>query len=361
MNTNNSSSNTPVEQAIEIAIRLGLIVFLVVVCLNILSPFISLVLWAGVIAVALSIPFQAMEKKLGGNRKLAVAVFIVGSLGIVLVPSIMFSESLFESATSLGRGITEGTLHIEPPSDSVADWPVIGERVHAAWTQASSDLTVFIQSNRDMLAGVGRSLIGTAGGFALGILQFAASILIAGLFLANSDASNSGLRALMRRLVGDSGDEFVDLSVATIRSVALGVLGIAFIQAVLGGAGMMVVGVPGAGLWALAILVLAIAQLPPIIILGPVAFYVFSVETTTVSVIFFIYALIVSFADTFLKPLLLGRGVEAPMLVILLGAIGGMIYAGIIGLFLGAVVLALGYKLMMAWLNQSNEPAAENN
>jgi predicted PurR-regulated permease PerM len=121
---------------------------------------------------------------------------------------------------------------------------------------------------------------------------------------------------------------------------------------------MLVAGVPAAGVWALFILVLAIAQLPPLLVLLPAIIYVFSTgDSTTTAVIFTIWSVLVSFSDAALKPLLLGRGVEAPMLVILLGAIGGMIHSGIVGLFLGAVILALGYKLLLAWLAEGEEGA----
>jgi predicted PurR-regulated permease PerM len=140
----------------------------------------------------------------------------------------------------------------------------------------------------------------------------------------------------------------------------MGVLGIAFIQAFAGGLGMVIIGIPGAGLWALFILVLAIAQLPPLLVLLPAIIYVFSTnDNTTAAVIFTVWSLIVSFSDTFLKPMLLGRGVNVPMLVILLGAIGGMISAGIVGLFVGAVVLALGYTLFQDWLNVDEEPTED--
>ena len=151
----------------------------------------------------------------------------------------------------------------------------------------------------------------------------------------------------------------MDLSTATIRSVAVGVIGIAFIQALLGGLGMMFAGVPAAGLLAIVILVLAIAQLPPILVLLPVIFYVFSVESTTVAVIFMVWSILVSMSDAVLKPIFLGRGVDAPMLVILLGAIGGMITSGIVGLFIGAVILALGYNLYRVWLKW-DDPAVED-
>jgi len=165
------------------------------------------------------------------------------------------------------------------------------------------------------------------------------------------------VRRFFDRLFSGRSDEIIELASATIRSVAVGVLGIAFIQAMAGGAGMVIVGVPGAGLWALFILVLAIAQLPPLLVLLPAIIYVFSTnDSTTVALIFTVWSVLVSFSDALLKPLLLGRGVKAPMLVILLGAIGGLIHSGFIGLFLGAVLLALGYQLFTAWLKIGEEP-----
>jgi predicted PurR-regulated permease PerM len=132
--------------------------------------------------------------------------------------------------------------------------------------------------------------------------------------------------------------------------VAIGVLGIAAIQGIMAGLGMMLVDVPAAGLIALIVLVFAIAQIPPIVVLAPVIFYVFSVTSTSVAITFMIWCFVINFTDMVLKPLLLGRGVDAPMLVILLGAIGGMLLLGIAGLFIGAIVLALGYTLFQEWV-----------
>ena len=155
----------------------------------------------------------------------------------------------------------------------------------------------------------------------------------------------------MTSLVGDDkGHMFTDMTILTIRSVVKGVLGVAIIQSLAAAIGLVLIGVPAPGLWAFAVLVLAIVQLPPIIILGPIAFWVFSVTDGLPATIFLIYAIIVSGSDTFLKPMLLGRGGETPMLVILLGAIGGAISMGIIGLFIGAVVLALSYEILVAWM-----------
>jgi predicted PurR-regulated permease PerM len=199
-------------------------------------------------------------------------------------------------------------------------------------------------------------LLKSVAGTAKGLLAFAASIIIAGVFLLMADSSYSAFRRIGRRLGGDRGADFTDLSVATVRSVAKGVLGVALIQTLLAAIGLLVMGVPGAGIWASIVLLLAIMQLPPILVLGPVAFWVFSVAAPVPATIFLVYCMLVSFSDGLLKPLLLGRGVDVPMLVILLGAIGGMISAGIIGLFIGAVILALGYQLFQAWVSEGEEP-----
>ena len=138
-----------------------------------------------------------------------------------------------------------------------------------------------------------------------------------------------------------------------MRSVAQGVLGVAFIQAILAGIGLLVMDVPGAGLWTLGVLLLAIIQLPTILLLGPIIIYVFSVADTVPAIVFMIWSILVGLSDNILKPMLLGRGVDIPMMIILIGAIGGMMLHGIIGLFIGAVILAIVYKLFIKWLETS--------
>ncbi len=351
------SEKSPVRQAIEIAINLGLIFIVLAWALLILRPFISLIIWAGIIAIAAYTPFLKLQSALGGRKKLAVTLVALIGLGIVIVPSWMFADSIINSATSLGKHIAEGTAQVPPPSEGVQDWPIVGNKIYTAWAQAAENLTGFIQSHKDQVKEIGGAIISKIAGAGLGVLQLLVSILIAAAFLSNAEAAATAMNQFFRRLAGDRGGEMLNLSVATIRSVATGVLGIALIQAVLAGLGMIVVGVPAAGLWALFVLVVAIAQLPPWLILGPVIVYVFSVESSTVATLFMIWAIVVSFLDMVLKPIMLGRGVEAPMLVILLGAIGGMILSGIIGLFTGAVVLAMSFKLFQAWLQMGEADA----
>lgn len=350
MNLSGQPQQTQISQAIEITIRLGIVILIAVWCLQILSPFISVILWGAIIAVAIYSPFLTLAEKLGGRKKQA--VMIVTLLGVVLVvlPAILLTGSMVDGAATLGNAISSGSLKIPPPSEAVQSWPLIGGKVYAFWHQASADLSVLIENNRSQLTAFAKSLLGMAAGAGIGILQFIISILIAAAFLANAEAAGAAVKKLARRLNGEQGERLITLSVFTIRSVAGGLLGIAVFQALLAGIGMAVIDVPAAGLLALGALMLCIAQIPPILLLGPVAFYVFSVESSAVATVFLIWCLVVNFADLVLKPMLLGRGVDVPMLVILLGAIGGMIMSGIVGLFVGAVVLALGYKLFDAWV-----------
>ena len=360
MNLSGQSQDNPTTLAIEIAIRLSVIFLILAWCLQILTPFIGLVAWGAIIAVAIYKPYLKLVEKLGGRKKLAVTLIAVLGIAVILIPVIGLSTSMIESATRIGDQISTGQVEIAPPSESVREWPLIGEKTYAFWQQASVNLAATLGKYPDQLTAAGKKLMGAAKGVGAGVLQFVISMLIAAAFLSGADAASRAMRKLATRLAGEHGEPLLALSTATIRSVAVGVIGIAFIQALLGGLGMMFAGVPAAGLLAIIILVLAIAQLPPLVVLLPVVIYVFSAESTTVAVVFMVWSILVSMSDAVLKPIFLGRGVDAPMLVILLGAIGGMITSGIVGLFIGAVILALGYKLFQVWVEWGNSDDADS-
>jgi len=352
---NQPAHDSTVRTAIEVAVNLLLIFILLYWCFNILKPFISIIAWAAVIAIAMYKPVQKLQSLFGGNRKLALVLFTVLGLATVIVPAVLFVGSIVDSAQSITSSLESGDIDIQPPSENVKDWPLIGERVYINWSQAATNFEDWLTEHADTVKAVTGELLSRATGIGVGALQFIISTLIAAVFLAYAETIVRGLNRLFRRLLGDDGENFMKLSGATVTSVAVGVLGISFIQSFLAGIGMMAVGVPAAGLLALVVLVLCIAQLPPWLVLFPVIAYVFSVESTTVAAVFAVWAIAVSFLDMVLKPIMLGRGVEAPMLVILLGAIGGMLMSGILGLFVGAVVLALSYKLFEAWLTMHDE------
>jgi predicted PurR-regulated permease PerM len=352
---NAQTQSSPVRTAIEIAVNLLLIFVILAWCLQILRPFISLIVWAAVIAIAMYKPFLKLQALFGGSKKLALVLFTVASLAIVLVPAGMFVGSIVDSAQEMTHALETGEFEIEPPNESVQEWPLIGSKVYSSWSSAANNLEAWLVDNKDLVAGVVSGTLKRLAGIGIGALQFAISALIAAAFLANATTIAGGMRRLFERLVGEKADSFIKLSTATVTSVAVGVLGISFIQSFLGGIGMVIVGVPAAGIITLVLLIVCIAQLPPWLIMFPVIAYVFSVESTTTASIFAVWGVIVSFLDMALKPLLMGRGVDAPMLVVLLGAIGGMLMSGIIGLFVGAVVLTFGYKMLVAWLTMHDD------
>lgn len=341
-------------KAIETAIRLGLIFLLLSWCLDIIRPFILPVIWGIIIAVAIYPLFLKLKSAMGGRNKLAATLYTLVMVALLITPTVMISGSLIDSSQNIAEKVKEGTLEIPPPNKNVSEWPLVGKKVFKIWTQAADNFENTLKTYSAEVKKVGQVIVGAAAGAGGTILQFVLSIIISGIFLATANGGHDTTLKISQRLTGNSnGKQFTELTIATIRSVAQGVLGVAVIQAVLSAIGLYFMDVPAWGLWTIIILVLAIAQLPPILILGPIVAYVFSYADTTPAIIFTVWSLIVSASDGFLKPLFLGRGMSTPMLVILLGAIGGMMLSGIIGLFIGAVVLALGYELFIAWLNNS--------
>jgi predicted PurR-regulated permease PerM len=267
----------------------------------------------------------------------------------------MLGGTLLDSVGSLARNLEGGSIAIPPPPAPVAAWPVIGGSVHKYWAMASENLQEALSHFQPQLVALSSWLVSFAAGTLRSVLEFTVAVLIAGVLLARSEQSAAAARAVASRLAGQRGLELADLAGATVRSVAQGVLGVALIQGLLAGLGFAAIGVPAAGLWALLVLFLAILQLPPLIVIGPIIVYAFYTSSTVAAVLFAIWGVAVSLSDTALKPLLLGRGLPVPMLIVLVGAIGGMLAAGIVGLFVGSVVLALGYQLLLAWLEA--EPA----
>jgi predicted PurR-regulated permease PerM len=290
---------------------------------------------------------------MGGRQGLSAAILVVGFLLVLLAPSVMITTSLVDSATELAVKLQEGAIDVPPPPPGVADWPIVGDRVHAAWSTASRDLSTALGHAQPQLKAIGHWILSSGATAGFGIVMFALSIAIAGVMLSYGEEATEGARRVARRLVDERADALLDLTRNTVQSVTRGILGVAFIQAFLAGVAMILVSVPATGLWVLLVLLLAVVQVPTILVLAPIIVYVFATSSTGVAVVFAVWMVAVGFSDNVLKPILLGRGVDTPMLVIFMGAIGGFILEGIIGLFVGAVVLSVGYKLLGLWLEDA--------
>jgi predicted PurR-regulated permease PerM len=332
-------------------LQIGAVLILLTWCYQIVSPFANVMIWAVILSIAVYPSYVALAARLGGRTKLSATIIILIGITLIAAPAWMLAESTIGGLKTVATELADGTAVVPPPADSVAEWPLIGEKVHKIWSAAATNLEATVNQFEPQLRSAGRGAIAFAGHTAASLFLFVFAVIIAGVLWASASGSYKATTSFAASLMGtDRGRSMTDLAILTIRSVAKGILGIAFIQSISSGILLLVAGVPGAGLWAGAVLVLAIVQLPPLIILGPIAIWYFSVADPVSALIFLVFATIVSVSDTFLKPFLLGRGVETPMLVILIGAIGGAIVEGIMGLFTGAVILALGYELLIAWM-----------
>lgn len=340
------------KNVIEVAIKLSILGTLVIWTFFLIKPFLIPVIWGIILAVATEPFIRKFARMLGGRRSLAATLFVLTIVAALIIPSIILVMESIDSIQLLSERMHDKTLVIPPPPAKVADWPLIGNSVYQAWQLFSTNLEVALKQFGPQLKSIASSLLGSVGGGLSGVFMAIVSTCIAGVFLAKAEKSAKVAEKIITRFAGERGAETTALATATIRGVMQGVVGVAIIQAVLSAIGMVVAGVPAAGLWAVLVLVCAVAQLPPILILGPVAAYVFSASDTTTAVIFLVWSLLVSASDGFLKPMLMGRGVDIPMLVILIGALGGMVLFGIIGLFVGAVVLAIMYSAFMRWVDE---------
>lgn len=342
---------------IDLFIQIGLIGFLVVYCYQIFKPFIGLLLWSIILAVALY-PLNALiARKMGGKEGYAAVAVVLFILLSVLAPAASLSFSFAESTSGLVKQVQSGTWQVPAPDESVAGWPLVGEKVYELWSSAHTDLDGVITKYRPKIAPLAKQVLGYAATAGTAVLTFLAAMVLAGIWMAYAASAHAAAKAIANRMAGPAkGENLIALSTATIRAVAQGVIGIACVQALLLGAGFIVVGLPAAGIWALLVLLLGIAQIPAALVSVPAIVYIWSTQgSTPAAILFTVYTLVAGSADNILKPLVLGRGVDAPMPVILLGALGGMASGGIIGLFLGSVMLALGYQLFMAWVYSPNE------
>jgi predicted PurR-regulated permease PerM len=343
---------------IDLALRLALLGLLIYFSLTIISPFFAIIVWGVVLAVALYPVFSVLANLLGGRRKLAAVLVTAICLLVVLGPATWLAFDLVEVLRTIYERLDAGTLTIPPPDARVRTWPVIGQDLFSFWELASGNLKAAIVQVAPHLKPFGASLVGAAGSAGTGIIEFLLAVVLAGFLLAPGPSLVEATGGFSRRLVSQRGEEFVQLAGATIRNVSQGVIGVSLIQALLAGIGLMVAHVPGASLIAIIVLILGIVQIGPSLIIVPVIIWSwFSMETVP-ALLFTLYMVPVNLIDNVLKPIIMGRGLRTPMLVILLGVLGGTVSSGIIGLFIGPIVLAVAWDLLVAWVGDDKAAPA---
>ncbi len=355
--TNQTSSNNDdfAKNPVEITIKIAMTLLLFTWCFYIVQPFIVPLVWALIITVSIYPVYSRMLILLSGRQKLTSILTGLCLLLIIVLPCIALGGTIVDSIEGLARQLSSGTFTIPLPTEKVASWPVIGESLFKYWTLIATNPMEALRPVAPQLKIIGQWLVTTSFSLTLSVLQLVLAIIISAVLLANAESGHRLALAISKRFFGERGAEFELMSEATIRGVATGVLGVAIIQSLLAGLGFFVAGVPGAALLTLLCFFLAVIQIGPSLIVLPVTIYVFSTHDTLFSLVFMVWAIFVGLIDNVLKPFLIGMGSSIPTVIIFIGAIGGMIFSGVIGLFVGAVVLALGYELFRAWVFEKEQ------
>jgi len=346
----NTGNSKHVNIAIDLILKVGALFLVVFLCFKILKPFLGMLLWGLIIAIILFPVFERLRGLLGKRNKLSSIILTLVALSILVLPSIWLVNQLVEGVRFLADNIQVGDLSIPPPSESVADWPVIGNWLYENWMALSENMSESLRGFMPQIISWGEKTLGTLANTGLGVIQFAASIVIAGILLIFFKKGSESGRKIFQKVVGARGDEFLEISLQTMRNVATGVLGVAVIQTSLMGIGLILANIPLAAVWIVLILVMTIAQIPVLLFNIPLIIYLFAFMDPLPAVLWTLYFLVMGMIDNILKPVLMGKGSDVPMLVIFLGALGGFIAFGFVGLFLGSIVLSLAYKIYLTWI-----------
>ncbi len=353
-NHNSYTTDEFSKKAVEATIKIGFVLLLLSWCFNIIQPFINPLAWGLILDFALYPLYQKLSVLLGGREKLTSMLITTVLILIIIGPCVFLADMISQNAQDLAHKLNTGNFSIPAPTENVASWPLIGKPVFNFWQLAATNISEALVTLAPQLKEITKWLISSSVSTMMTILQLLVSVIISGMLLINAKAGHKLAVSIGKRLAGNKGEDLTALSIATIRGVARGVLGVALIQSLLAGVGFFFADIPGAGILTILCLFVAIVQLPTFILLLPVIIYVFSIHSTLFATVFMLWMVLVGLLDNVLKPILMGRGIDLPMTVIFIGAVGGMMFSGIIGLFIGAIILALGYKLFLSWLYEQS-------
>ena len=335
---------------------------LIVGSLWILRPFLAALIWATMIVVATWPVMRRLEAAFGGRRAPAVAVMCLGLLAVLIVPLGVALDAIFAhtgDVAALVSKLPETALPAAPAW--LGKVPLVGGRATAAWNEVASEGMAGLAERAEPYARIVATwLTSHAGSFALVVVQFVLIVALSGVLYAGGESWAAWVRRFGERLADEQGSRMVVLAGQAIRGVALGVVVTALLQSALGGIGLAIAGVPFAGVLTAVMFALCIAQLGPILVLlGATAWAYYSLGAGW-GTFLLVWSLVVGLMDNFVRPVLIRRGADLPLLLIFAGVIGGMIAFGIVGIFIGPVVLAVAYTLLDNWVSGATarqEPA----
>lgn len=338
------------DDVVQLVIRLGLLALLILWTFFIIKPFVPILTWSAVLAVAFYPAFNWLTKCLGGRPRTAAIILTVIMLGIVIGPAAWLGISAVDGIKDIASQIATGDVVLQSAPEQIKGWPLIGPYLYDLWNLAHNNVRAMLREITPYLKPVAGVLLSLAGSAGVGTLQFLLSVLMTGFLFPHGPRLAGAIRGFLFRIVPGQSEHFLELSGATIRAVSQGVIGVAIIQALLAGVGFKLAAIPSAGLLAIIVMLLSIVQIGAAVVFLPVVIWVWMSMDVMPALLFTIFFAIVGLLDNILKPLVMGRGLTTPTLVILVGVIGGTIAHGIIGLFIGPIILAVAWELVAAWI-----------
>lgn len=345
------------EDEIQLAVRLALLVLLIYWSFVVIRPFVPILAWSVVLAVALYPLFGWLSRLLGDRPKLAATILTLINLGIVIGPATWLGLGAVDGLRGFAAQLGAGTLSIPAPPAGVKDWPLVGAQLFAMWDQASTNLRALLSQVAPQLKPLAGTILGLAGNAGVGTIKFLVAVALTGFLLPAGPRLVAGSRRFLSRVVADRSEDFLKLAGATIRSVAQGVIGIAVAQGLLIGIILKLADVPHAGLLAFAVMILGIVQIGSAIVVIPVVIWLWATKSAGMALLITLCLLPASLADNVLKPIVMGRGLTTPALIIFIGVIGGTLAHGIVGLFIGPIILAVAWELLTAWVRDDEAKA----
>ncbi|MBR1268723.1 AI-2E family transporter [Bradyrhizobium sp. AUGA SZCCT0222] len=348
----------PGDDVVQLVIRLGLLALLLLWTFVLIRPFVPILAWSIVLAVALYPVFGVLSRLLGGRPRLAAAILTIINLGIVIGPATWLGLSALDGVRELAGSLNTGNLVVPSPPIAVKDWPLIGPQVYELWTQASNNIRAALREVAPHLKPLAGTLLALAGNAGVGTLKFLLAVALAGFLFPYASQLVAAGRGFLFRIVPEQSEHFLELAGATIRAVSQGVIGVAILQSLLAGIGFKLAGIPSAGLLAFVVMLLTIVQIGAAIVLLPVIIWIWIDKDFTTALLLTLFLGIVSVLDNIVRPLVMGRGLTTPKLVIFVGVVGGTLAHGIVGLFIGPIILSLAWELTVAWIHADGAAAA---
>lgn len=323
----------------------------------IMWPFLAAIVWATMIAVSTWRIMLTVERGAGGRRWVAVTVMTLALLLVLILPLSAAITAIVEHTEDITQWAKSlATRKLPQPPDWLIGVPLVGERIATAWSDLAAGDTGLLSRVTPYIGAITKWLAGQFGHIGLVVVQFLLIVVISAVMYAQGETAANGVRRFMQRLAGERGDTVVTLAAQAIRGVAMGVVITAVVQSLLGGIGLFVAGIPLAALLTAVMFMLCIAQLGPGLILVPAVIWLFWTDSTGWGIALLVWTVFVGTMDNFIRPILIRQGADLPLLLIFAGVIGGLVSLGLVGIFVGPVVLAVVYTLVNAWIDERLPP-----